>query len=83
MVAFRAGENRIWVVRAANTGISACITPSGRVLAATALFEPAVATVEVGLGARPGWYARSGDLLAALCCGVGIFWLFQTRRRFS
>lgn len=81
MVRFRAVENRIWVARAANTGISAFVTPSGRLLAPTPLFAPAFATVEVGLGARPGLYARSGDLVPGLFLVVGIIWLVQTRRR--
>jgi apolipoprotein N-acyltransferase len=81
MVRFRAVENRVWIARAANTGISAFITPSGRLLAATSLFVPATATVEVGLGARPGLYARGGDLVPALFLAVGAIWLVQTRRR--
>jgi apolipoprotein N-acyltransferase len=81
MVRFRAVENRVWVARAANTGISAFIAPSGQVLAATQLFVPATATVEAGLGARPGLYARTGDLLPALFLGIGALWLVQTRKR--
>ncbi len=83
MVRFRAVENRVWIARAANTGISAFIAPSGRIHAATGLFVPATTTVEVGLGARPGLYARTGDLLPALFLLVGIVWLVQTRRRFG
>lgn len=81
MVRFRAVENRVWIARAANTGISAFIAPSGRVHAATGLFAPATATVEVGLGARPGLYARTGDLIPALFLAVAAVWLIQTRRR--
>lgn len=81
MVRFRAVENRVWIARAANTGISAFIAPSGRLLAATDLFVPATATVEVGLGARPGLYARTGDLIPALFIIVSILWLIQTRKR--
>jgi apolipoprotein N-acyltransferase len=80
-VRFRAVENRVWVARAANTGISAFVAPSGRILAATELFVPAVATAEVGLGARPGLYARTGDLVPMLFLAIGICWLIQTRRR--
>jgi apolipoprotein N-acyltransferase len=36
---FRAVENRCWVVRAANTGISAIIDPWGTVVAKTSIFE--------------------------------------------
>ena len=81
MVRFRAVENRVWVARAANTGISAFIAPSGRVHAATDLFVTAAATVEVGLGARPGLYARTGDLIPALFLAVAVIWLVQTRKR--
>lgn len=81
MVRFRAVENRVWIARAANTGISAFIAPSGRVLGATELFVPAAATVEVGLGARPGLYARTGDLIPLLFLAICVLWLVQTRRR--
>ncbi len=81
MVRFRAVENRVWIARAANTGISAFIAPSGRMLSATGLFVPATATVEVGLGARPGLYARTGDLMPMLFLAIGVIWLVQTRRR--
>lgn len=81
MVRFRAVENRVWIARAANTGISAFITPSGRIQSETPLFEKTFATVNVGLGARPGIYARTGDLIPILFLIVSIVWLAQTRRR--
>jgi apolipoprotein N-acyltransferase len=81
MVRFRAVENRVWIARAANTGISAFVAPSGRLHAATSLFVPASATVEVGLGARPGLYARMGDLIPGLFIVISVLWLVQTRRR--
>ena len=40
--AFRAVENRTWLVRVANTGISAFVDPVGRILHRTAVFEEAV-----------------------------------------
>lgn len=81
MVRFRAVENRVWIARAANTGISAFVAPSGRIHAATGLFVPAAATVEVGLGARPGFYARTGDLIPGLFIVIAVLWLVQTRKR--
>jgi apolipoprotein N-acyltransferase len=74
-------ENRVWLARAANTGISVFVAPSGRLHAATGLFTPATATVEIGLGARPGLYARMGDLIPALFIVVSVVWLIQTRRK--
>ena len=67
MTRFRAIENRIWLARAANTGISALISPSGRVVVASPLFEPAALSGTVGLGAEPTFYTRYGDLLPQAC----------------
>ena len=82
MSRFRAVENRVWVVRAANTGITAFIAPSGRVSQQTALFEEAFLADQVGLGARPGLYSRMGDMIPGLLLVISLAWLVQTRRRF-
>ncbi len=79
MVRFRAVENRIWVARAANTGISALIAPSGRIGAQTPIFEPRFLTAEAGLGAVPTLYTRSGDLFPALFLVLGLWWLLRSR----
>ena len=81
MARFRAVENRVWLARAANTGISAFISPSGKVVQQTGLFEPAFLVTEVGLGARPGLYSRMGDLIPGLFLLISVLWLLQTRRR--
>jgi apolipoprotein N-acyltransferase len=70
MTRFRAIENRIWVARAANTGISALISPSGKVVAATPLFERLSLGGTVGLGAETTFYTRYGDLFALVCLGL-------------
>lgn len=83
MTRFRAVENRIWLARAANTGISAFVTPTGRVLEATAIFEPAVASMQVGLGAGQSFYRSIGDSVPLAFLGLSCFWLVRTRRRFG
>ncbi len=67
MAAVRAAENRRFMVRAANTGISAIIDPYGRILARTPLMESAVlrGTVETRADVTP--YAVCGDLFAWGC----------------
>lgn len=73
MARFRAIENRIWLVRAANTGISAAISPSGRVVSAGPIFETLSLDSVVGLGAEETFYTRFGDLFAYLCLGLSGF----------
>ncbi len=82
MARFRAIENRVWVARAANTGVSAFISPSGIILQQSQLFEASYLTAKVGLGARPGFYTRMGDLVPSAFLLVCVVWLIQTRRRF-
>ena len=81
MARFRAVENRVWLARAANTGITAFIDPTGHITQVTRLFEPAILTGEVGIGARPRLYLRMGDLVPTLFLLIGVTWLLQTRRR--
>ncbi|KIH75873.1 hypothetical protein GFER_14180 [Geoalkalibacter ferrihydriticus DSM 17813] len=81
MSRFRAVENRIWLARAANTGISAYVTPTGRVLEATPLFESAAVTAQVGLGAAESLYRRIGDTVPTIFLGISVFWLARTGRR--
>lgn len=81
MARFRAIENRVWLARAANTGISAFIAPSGRIIAQTELSETAFLTGQVGLGARPGLYSHMGDLIPGAFLIISLLWLYQTRRR--
>jgi apolipoprotein N-acyltransferase len=82
MARFRAIENRVWLARAANTGISAFISPSGRVVEQTSLFDTGFLVGKVGLGARPGLYSRMGDLVPGSFLVIGLLWLIKTRRRF-
>jgi apolipoprotein N-acyltransferase len=81
MVRFRAIENRVWIARAANTGISAFISPAGRIIASTELFKTTYLTARIGLGARPGLYARMGDLLPGAFLLLSLIWLVQTWQR--
>jgi len=72
MARFRAIENRIWLVRAANTGISATVSPSGKVLQSSPLFTDAILNETVGLGGRQTFYSSYGDVFAWGCMVVAV-----------
>jgi apolipoprotein N-acyltransferase len=67
MAVFRAVENGKYLVRAANTGVTAVIDPRGRVLERTALFDRTVLVRDVPFVAGGTFYARHGDLFAWGC----------------
>lgn len=65
MTVFRAVESRLPVVRAANTGISAFIEPTGRIKKSTELFEKAAISADVYPSSNPTtFYTRHGDLFS-------------------
>ncbi len=65
---FRAVETRTWVIRGANTGISAAIDPAGHVVEELPAFREGSFAVSVTPAGPPPFYARNGDVpvLAAL-----------------
>jgi apolipoprotein N-acyltransferase len=70
---FRAIENRVWLVRAANTGISAFVDPFGRIKKASDLFTPAILSQEITFKAKTmTFYTRYGDLFAIACSLLGV-----------
>ena len=72
MALFRAVENRISFVRAANSGISAAFDPYGRVLAEGALFKKQIVTAEIPLRQGTTFYARWGDFFPQGCFLVAL-----------
>jgi apolipoprotein N-acyltransferase len=67
MAVFRAAENRRWLLRAANTGISAIVDPAGRVRASTDLMTRTVLLGTLAPRRDRSPYAVTGDLLAWAC----------------
>ncbi len=68
MVVFRAVENRLPIVRAANTGISAVIDPTGRLGLQTDLFVRTWIKDRISPAEGPTtFYTRRGDLFAYGC----------------
>lgn len=67
MTVFRAVENRIFFLRSANTGISAIINPSGKIIKNTGLFERTVLRGSVKFLDRKTIYALYGDVFVYIC----------------
>ena len=81
MTAFRAVENRLYIVRAANTGISAIITPTGEIVAQTPLFEQAALDGTIHYMGYRTFYSRYGDIFAYICFAVTGIMIIVIRRR--
>jgi apolipoprotein N-acyltransferase len=72
-VIFRAVENRRTILRVTNTGISARITPDGKVLDATDSFQPATRTWTIMRDAGgKTFYTRHGDIVVVLCAVITV-----------
>ncbi|HDH34415.1 MAG TPA: apolipoprotein N-acyltransferase, partial [Nitrospirae bacterium] len=64
---FRAIENRVPVIRSANTGISGFIDTRGRISKTSDIFVEAVLTEKVAVGTSRSIYTEYGDIFAYLC----------------
>ncbi|NOZ69813.1 MAG: apolipoprotein N-acyltransferase, partial [Deferribacteres bacterium] len=75
MAVFRAVENRVPVVRAANTGISGFIDSRGRIISKSDIFVEAVLTEDIARGGGKSLYTRYGDLFAYSCVLIAVLLL--------
>ncbi len=72
----RAVENRRWIARCANTGISCFIDPYGNMLQETEIGEKVLLSGEIGINKEKTFYTQHGDLTGKLCMyfsGVLVF----------
>ena len=82
MTTFRAVENRLYVIRAANTGISAVIDPTGKIVARTKLFEKASLRETVKFMNDKTFYMLYGDIFIYFCLSaIFVFILISIRRK--
>jgi apolipoprotein N-acyltransferase len=74
MIAVRAVENRMPLVRATNTGVSAVVAPDGTITGATPLFEEALIVEDVRIVRGASLYTFLGDWLvyASIALIVGL-----------
>ncbi len=73
MARVRSIENRVWLVRSANTGVSAAFDPAGRLIKSVPLNEEGYFVVKVPAKAGAGSiYSRFGDFFALGCLGSSL-----------
>lgn len=78
MAVFRAVENRTAVVRAANSGISGIIEPTGKIQGQTLLFSRTFLKGKISVNPHGTIYSQYGDIGVAFCgISVLIFMLFN------
>ncbi|MEJ2658352.1 MAG: apolipoprotein N-acyltransferase [Desulfobacterales bacterium] len=82
MAIFRAVENRRALIRAANTGISGFIDPSGRIIENTQIFKDAVISRKVPLLQAETLYSRFGDVFAIACLGLSVLFIILRSLKF-
>jgi apolipoprotein N-acyltransferase len=82
---WRSIENRRYFLRAANSGISAVIEPTGRVQAATGILQHAVCEGRFAFCGQQTFYTRYGDMFVFLCaiivCSFAILVVIKDRKK--
>jgi apolipoprotein N-acyltransferase len=67
MAIWRAIENRRFLLRATNSGISAVVEPTGRIQASTSLLREAVCLGRFAFLGTATFYSRHGEVFGVLC----------------
>lgn len=79
LAAFRAIENRRWLMRCGTTGSTALITATGRVECQAPLHEPSVLVASVPLLEDHSIYTRWGDWFAKGCLLLTTLWCLRSK----
>lgn len=74
----RAIENRRWIARCANGGISCFIDPYGRVIGATELYTKKIVVGEIVPQSEMTFYSKLGDWFAEMCLIISLFTLMAS-----
>lgn len=72
MARMRAIENRRWILRDTNDGVTSAIDPFGRVVASTARHQMNSLAVRYGYRSDVTFYSAHGDVFAMLCAIIAI-----------
>jgi apolipoprotein N-acyltransferase len=72
---FRAVENRVFIARAANTGISGFIDPKGKILKRGEIFTEEAMSGTIRLSKKKTFYTLYGDVFAWICSAFSLLLL--------
>jgi len=75
MAVFRAVENRVFVARAANTGITGIVDPKGKIVREGGIFKREAMNGTIHLSKEKTFYTLYGDLFAWACSAFSILLL--------
>jgi apolipoprotein N-acyltransferase len=81
MARMRAIENRRWILRDTNNGITAVIDPQGRVTFSAPRHTVTSLVARYGYRSDLTFYTRFGDVFAYFCCAVVLVALVAAMRR--
>lgn len=81
MMVLRAVETRLYLIRAANTGISGIVDAAGRILNATAIFKEDALNGEIRFIRMTTFYAKHGDVLVVVCFLMFLSFFLISRKR--
>ena len=79
MTTFRAVENRRSLARAANTGISAFVLPSGEIKQATTIYTATSRTTDLPIFNNITFFCRYGHFFPLICCLISVILLISNR----
>jgi len=77
---WRAIENRRYLLRGSNTGVTSIIDPAGRIVAEGRLFTAEVVSGTVRRLGVTTFYTRYGDVFAWLVTGMAALWIWRGRQ---
>jgi apolipoprotein N-acyltransferase len=79
MVRMRAAENRRWILRAANDGITATIDPAGRLRGSLPLYTESTSYTGFSWVSQKTVYSRWGDWFPLLCASIALLGIVAER----
>ena len=68
----RAVENRRYLIRATNDGLTAVIDPAGRIVRRLPPYQELASPIQYGVVEAPTFYAEHGDWFAWICLAIGV-----------